>query len=55
MEKTRDPIKKIGNTKGLFHARMGVIKGRDSKALTEAEEMERRQEHSEQLHTNGPS
>ena len=54
MEKTRDPIQKIGNTKGLFHARTGVIKGRDSKALTEADEVQvGRQEHSEQPHTSG--
>ena len=35
-EKTRDPFKKIGNIKGAFHARIGRIKERNSKDLTEA-------------------
>ena len=38
MGKTRD-LKKIGDTKGTFHARMGTIKDRKSKALTEAKEI----------------
>ena len=37
MEKTRDLVKKIGDTKGTFHARMGMIKDRDNKDLTIAE------------------
>ena len=37
--KTRDLIKKIGDIKGIFHARMGTIKDRNSKDLTEAEEI----------------
>ena len=39
MGKTRDLFKKIGNTKGTFHARMGMIKDRNCKDLTEAEEI----------------
>ena len=34
MGKTRDLFKKIGNTKGTFHAKMGTIKDRNSKDLT---------------------
>ena len=39
MGKTRDLFKKIGDTKGAFHAKMGSIKDKTSKDLTEAEEM----------------
>ena len=42
MEKTRDPFKKIGDIKGIFHARMGPIKDRKCKELTEAEEIKKR-------------
>ena len=38
MGKTRDLFKKVGEIKGTFHARMGMIKDRNSKDLTEAEE-----------------
>ena len=38
MGKTRDLFKKIGATKGTFHAKMGSIKGRNSMDLTEAED-----------------
>ena len=38
MGKTRDLFKKIGNIKGVFHARMGTIKDRNGKDLTEAED-----------------
>ena len=41
MGKTRDLFKKIGDTKGIFHAKMDTIKDRNGKGLTEAEEMER--------------
>ena len=41
MGKTRDLFKKIGNTKGTFHARMGMIKDRNDKELTGAEEIKR--------------
>ena len=37
--KTRDLFKKIGGTKGTFHARMGMIKDRNGKDITEAEEI----------------
>ena len=42
MEKTRDLFKKIGDIKGTFHARMGTLKDRKSKNLTEAEENKKR-------------
>ena len=37
--KTRELVKKITDTKGIFHAKMGTIKDRNSKDLTEAEEI----------------
>ena len=40
--KTRDLFKKISDTKGIFHGRMGMIKDRNSKELTEAEEIKKR-------------
>ena len=40
--KTRDLFKKIGDIKGTFHARMGMIKDRNSEDLTEAEEVKKR-------------
>ena len=42
MRKTRDHFKKIRDTKGIFHAKMGTIKDRNSKDLTEAEEIKKR-------------
>ena len=39
MGKTRDLFKKTGDIKGTFHARMGTIKDRNSKGLTEEEEI----------------
>ena len=39
MEKIRDLFKKIGDTKGIFHTKMGTIKDRNSVYLTQAEEM----------------
>ena len=51
MGKTRDLFKKIGSTKGTFHAKMGTIKDRNSKHLTEAEEMKKRlQEYTNELY-----
>ena len=48
MGKTRDLFKKIRDTKGIFHARMGRIKSRNGKDLTEAEEVKKRwQEYTE--------
>ena len=41
MGKTRDLFKKIGDIKPTFHASMGMMKDRNSKDLTEAEEMKR--------------
>ena len=49
MGKTRDLFKKIGDIKGTFHARMGMIKNRNGKDLTEAEEIKKRwQEYTEE-------
>ena len=42
MGKTRNLFKKIRDTKGTFHAKMGSIKDRNSKDLTEAEEIKKR-------------
>ena len=42
MGKTRDLFKKIRDTKGTFHARMGSIKDRNGKDLTEAEDIKKR-------------
>ena len=48
MGKTRDCFKKIRDTKGTFHAKMGKIKDRNGRDLTEAEDTKkRRQEYSE--------
>ena len=48
--KTRDLFKKIRNSKGTFHAKMGSIKGRNAMALTEAEEIKKWQEYTEELY-----
>ena len=54
MGKTRDLFKKIGDVKGTFHARMGMIKDRNDKDLTEAEEIKKRwQEYTEELYKKG--
>ena len=51
MEKTRDLFKKTGDIKGTFLAGMGMIKDRNGKDLTEAEEVEKRwQEYTEELY-----
>ena len=51
MGKTRDLFKKTGNIKGTFHARMGMIKGRNDKDLIEAKEVKKRwQEYTEELY-----
>ena len=48
MGKTRDHFKKIRDTKGIFHAKMGSIKDRNSRDLTEAEDIKKRwQEYTE--------
>ena len=49
MGKTRDLFKKIRDTKGTFHAKMGLIKDRDGMDLTEAEDIKKRwQEYTEE-------
>ena len=50
MGKTRDLFKKIGDTKGTFHAEMGSIKEKSHMDLTEAEDIKRWQEYTEELH-----
>ena len=53
MGKTRDLFKKIRDTKGTFHAKMGTNKDRNSLDLTEAEGMKKRwQEYTEELYKN---
>ena len=42
MEKTRDLFKKIRDTKGIFHAKMGSVKDRYGMDLTEAEDIKKR-------------
>ena len=42
MGKTRHLVKKIGDIRGIFHARMGTIKDRNDKDLTEAEVIKKR-------------
>ena len=52
MGKTRGLLKKTGDIKGTFHARMGLIKDRNSKDLTESEVIKKGwQEYTEELHT----
>jgi len=51
MGKTRDPFKKIRDTKGTFHAKIGSIKDRNALGLTEAEDTKKRwQEYTEELY-----
>ena len=51
MGKTRDLFKKIRDTKGTFHAKMGSIKDRCGMDLTEAEDIKKRwQEYTEELY-----
>ena len=51
MGKTRDPFKKIRDTKGTFHAKVGSIKDRNGMDLTEAEDIRKRwQEYTEELY-----
>ena len=49
MGKTRDLFKKIRDTKGTFHANLGSIKDRNGMDLTEAEDIKRWQEYTEEL------
>ena len=51
MEKIRDFFKKIRDSKGSFHAKMGSIKDRNGKDLTEVEDIKKRwQEYTEELY-----
>ena len=54
MAKTSYLLQKIRDIKGTFHAKMGIIKDRNSKDLTEAEEIKKRwQEYTEKLYKKG--
>ena len=50
MGKTRDLLKKIRVTNGTFHAKMGTIKDRNGMELTEAEDIKKWQEYTEELY-----
>ena len=51
MRQTRELFQKIGDIKGIFHAKMDTIKDRDGKDLIEAEEIKKRwQEYTEELY-----
>ena len=51
MGKTRDRFKKIRDTKGIFHAKMGTIRDINSRDLTEAGDIKKRwQENTEELY-----
>ena len=51
MGKTRDLFKKIRDTKGIFHAKMGAIKDRNGRDLTETEDIKKRwQEYTKELY-----
>ena len=51
MGKTRDNFKKIRDTMGIFHTKMGTIKDRNGMDLTEAEDIKkRRQEYTKELY-----
>ena len=53
MEKTRDLVKKIRDTKGTFHEKMDPIKDRNGMDLTEAEDIKKRwQVYTEELYKN---
>ena len=53
MGQTKDLFKRIGHIKGTFHATMGTIKDRNGKDLTEAEEVKKWQEYTEELYAEG--
>ena len=50
MRKTRDLFKKIRDTKGTFHAKMGTINDRNGVDLTEAEDIKKWQEYTEEIY-----
>ena len=54
MGKTRDLFEKTRDTKGTFHAKVGTIKDRNGRDITEAEDIKKRwQEHTEELYKKG--
>ena len=53
MGKTRDLFNKVRDSKGTFHAKMGTIKDRNGMDLTEAEDIKRLQECTEELYKKG--
>ena len=55
MGKTRDPFKKIRDTKGTFHAKMGTIKDRNGMDLTEPEDIKKRWQEYTELYKKIPS
>ena len=56
MRKTRDPFKKIRDAKGTFHAKMGSIKDRNGKDLTETDKIKKGwQKYTEVLCKKGPN
>ena len=54
MKKTRDRFKKIRDTKGTFHAKMGSIKDRNGRDLTEAEDIKKRWQEYTELYKKYP-
>ena len=57
MGKTKDLFNKTGDIKGIFHARLGMIKDRNNRDLTEAEEIEKKWQEYTELYKkclNGP-
>ena len=55
MGKTRDLFKKIRDTKGIFHTKMGTIKDRNGMDLIKAANIKRWQEYTEELYKNRSS
>ena len=53
MGETRDVFKIIRDTKGIFHAKICTINGRNGMDLTEAEDIKKWQEYTEELYKNG--
>ena len=50
MGKTKDVFKKIRDTKGIFHAKLGIMKGRNGMNLTEVENIKKWQQYTEELY-----
>ena len=49
MGKTRDLLKEFRDIKGMFHAKMGTIKDRDIRDLTEAEDIKKNEKHTQKI------